>query len=58
MKIPNKREHYQIAYNHLSKIDFKDFMNIYKKYCKNTAKQKKSFQKKSFRKNIKTNYDN
>ena len=55
MKIPNKREHYQIAYNHSSKIDFKDFMNIYKK-C--TAKQKKSFQKKSFRKNIKTNYDN
>ena len=31
MKIPNKRE---IALNHSSDIDFKDFMNIYKKYTK------------------------
>ena len=31
MKIPNKRELQQIAYNHLSDIDFKDFMNLYKK---------------------------
>ena len=31
MKIPNKREHQQIALNHSSDIDFKDFMNIYKK---------------------------
>ena len=31
MKIPNKRELQQIALNHLSDIDFKDFMNIYKK---------------------------
>ena len=30
MKIPNKRE-LQIALNHSSDIDFKDFMNIYKK---------------------------
>ena len=31
MKIPNKRELEQFALNHLSDIDFKDFMNIYKK---------------------------
>ena len=30
MKIPNKRELQQIALNHSSDIDFKDFMNIYK----------------------------
>ena len=34
MKIPNKREIQQIALNHSSDIDFKDFMNIYKKYTK------------------------
>ena len=34
MKIPNKRELQQIALNHLSDIDFKDFIKIYKK---NTA---------------------
>ena len=31
MKIPNKRELQQIALNHSSDIDFKDFMNICKK---------------------------
>ena len=31
MKIPNKRELQQIAINHSSDVDFKDFMNIYKK---------------------------
>ena len=31
MKIPNKREVQQIALNHSSDIDFKDFMKIYKK---------------------------
>ena len=31
MKIPNKRELQQILLNHSSDIDFKDFMNIYKK---------------------------
>ena len=31
MKIPNKREFQQIALNHLSDIDFKDFRKIYKK---------------------------
>ena len=32
MKIPNKRELQQIALNHSSDIDFKDFITIYKKY--------------------------
>ena len=31
MKIPNKRELQQIALNHSSDIDFKDFMKTYKK---------------------------
>ena len=31
MKIPNKKELHQIALNHSSDIDFKDFMQIYKK---------------------------
>ena len=30
MKIPNKGELHQIALNHLSDIDFKDFMKIFK----------------------------
>ena len=34
MKIPNKRELQQIALNHSSDTDFKDFMNIYKKSTK------------------------
>ena len=32
MKVPNKRELQQIDYNHSSDIDFKDFMNLYKKF--------------------------
>ena len=32
MKIPDKRELQQIALNHSSDIDFKDFINIYKNY--------------------------
>ena len=35
MKIPNKRELQQIALNHSSNIDFKDFMKIYKNTLKN-----------------------
>ena len=31
MKIPNKGELQQIAFNHSSDIDFHDFMNLYKK---------------------------
>ena len=42
MKIPNKRELQQIAFNHSTVIDFEDFMNLYKK-C--TAKS-------HFRKNL------
>ena len=36
MKIPTRRELQQIALNHSSDIDFKDFMKILKKY---TAEQ-------------------
>ena len=32
MKIPNKKEIQQIAFNHSSDIDFKDFMKIYKNW--------------------------
>ena len=32
MRIPNKRELQQIALNHSSDIDFKNFIKIYKKY--------------------------
>ena len=31
LKIPNKGELQQIAFNHSSDIDFKEFMNLYKK---------------------------
>ena len=31
MKIPNKKELQQIAFNHSSDIDFQEFMNLYKK---------------------------
>ena len=31
MKIPNKRELQQIAFNNSSDIDFQDLMNLYKK---------------------------
>ena len=31
MKILSKRELQQIAFNHVSDIDFRDFMNLYKK---------------------------
>ena len=34
MKIPNKRELQQIASNHSSDIDFKDFMKLYTEYTK------------------------
>ena len=32
MKIPNKRDLQQIAFNHLSDVDFQDLMNLYKKW--------------------------
>ena len=34
MKIPNKRELQQIASNHSSETDFKEFMKLYKEYTK------------------------
>ena len=34
MKIPNKRELQQIALNHSSDIDLKDFMKIFKIHCR------------------------
>ena len=34
MKVPNKRELEQIASNHSSGIDFKNFMKLYKDYTK------------------------
>ena len=34
MKIPNKRD-FQIAFNHSSDIDFKDFMNLNEKSTAN-----------------------
>ena len=35
MKVPNKRELQQIALNHSSDIDIKDFMKIYKNVLQN-----------------------
>ena len=32
MKIPNKRKLQHAAFNHSSDIDFRDFMNFYKKH--------------------------
>ena len=69
MKISNKQELQQIAFNHSSDIDFRDFMKLYKKW---TAKPYSflfisatlcvwysfTFQKVSFGKNINTNNDN
>ena len=36
MKVPNKQELPQIVINHSSDIDFKNFMNLYKKLLKTT----------------------
>ena len=36
MKVPNKRKFQQIVSNHLSDIDFKDFMKFSKDYTKET----------------------
>ena len=40
MKVSNKRELQQIALNHSSEIDFKNFMKIYKKLVFETLKYK------------------
>ena len=69
IKIPNKRELQQIAFNHSIIIDFKDFINLFKK-C--TAKpysflviratlasdNPSNFRNSFLEKNIKTNHDN
>ena len=39
MKIPNKRELQQIASNHSSDVEFKDFMRL----CKDSTKEPFSF---------------
>ena len=63
MKIPNKQELQQLSFNHSSDIDFKGFMNLYKK-C--TAKPYSflvidstlaSDNPLHFRKNMKTSHD-
>ena len=56
MKIPNKKELQQIAFNHSSDIDFQDFMNRYKKCVIDTTLT--SDNSLHFRKNRETNYDN
>ena len=55
MKIPNKQELQQFAFNHSSDIDFKDFMNLYKK-C--TEKPYPFLFIDVIRNNVKTNHDN
>ena len=35
-KIPNKRELQEIAFNHVSDIDFTNFINLYKKCTANS----------------------
>ena len=64
MKIRNKRELPQTAFNHSSDIDFQVFMNLYKKCAEKpyrflvidtTLASDNSSQKESFRNNIKAN---
>ena len=69
MKFCNKRELQKIAFNHSSDVDFKDFINFYKKCTAKpfwfllidttlTSDNSSCFRKKHFKKNIKTNHDN
>ena len=69
MKIPNKRELQQIAFNNSSDIDFQDFINVYKKCIEKTysfllfdttiaSDNPLSFKKKLSKKYIKANYGN
>ena len=72
MKIPNKRELRQIAFNHSSDIDFQDFMNLHKKCTAkpysflvidtplasdNSLRLRKNLLERIFIKNIKVNHD-
>ena len=69
MEIANKQELQQTVFNHSSDIDFKGFMNLYKKCIAKSSSflviddmlvsdNLSPFQKESFRKNIKTNHEN
>ena len=69
IKISKKRELWQTVFNHSLDIDFKDFMNLYKKCISEpysflvidttiASYDLSNFRKKSFRKNVKTNQDN
>ena len=70
MKIPNKRELQQIAFNNSSDIDFKDFMNLYKTFTSKPysfsvmilllyqMRYSFTFQKESFRKNERASHEN
>ena len=69
MKIPNKQELQQIAFNHLSDIVFENFMNFYKKCTAKTyyflvndttlaSDNTLRFKSNLFRKKIKTNHGN
>ena len=67
MKDENKKELRQIAFNHLSDIEFQDFINLYKRYNSNpysflvidtTLASGNQFQKESFRNNARPNNDN
>ena len=64
---PNKRKLEEISINNSSDNDYKDFINLYKKFktmfllidCYYSyVRQSLTFQRECFRKNIKTNHDN
>ena len=68
-EIPNKQERHKIAFNHLLDIDFKEFMNLYKKCTSKpssflvndttlASENLLCFRKESFKKSIKTNDGN
>ena len=70
IKILNKQDLQQTAFNHLSDIEFKGFMNLYRKFtpkvyslfffsylCYSCIRKSITFPKEPFRKNIKTNHD-
>ena len=68
MKISNKRELQQIVFNHSWNIDFQEFINLYRKCLKtifffydsyySCIRSFFTYDKESFKKNIKTNHDN
>ena len=47
VKLPNKRELQQLASNHSSDTEFKDFMRRYKDYAKNRWNHQRCYIKKS-----------